>query len=98
MTIRHIVLFRFRPGTDAASVAALGDALDDLPSRIDEIRTYRHGADLAVTDGTWDYALVADFASVEDYRSYATHPAHLAVIEARVTPIAEHIARVQHQL
>lgn len=97
MTIRHIVLFRFRPGTDAADIAALGAALDDLPGQIDEIRSYRHGADLSITDGTWDYALVADFASVDDYRSYATHPAHLAVIEARVAPIAEQIARVQHE-
>lgn len=98
MTLRHIVLFRFRSDTDPSAVRALEEALAALPARIPEIVAYRHGPDLGLAEGTWHYALVADFGSIDDYRTYATHPEHQAVIAAHVTPIADEIVRVQHDL
>lgn len=96
--LRHVVVFRFAPGTPQSDVETLHRALMSLPHEIPEILSYRGGIDMALSDTTWDYALVADFASEEEYRAYARHPAHLAVIERCVAPIAEQIVRVQHRL
>lgn len=96
--IRHVVTFRFEAGTTRGDVEHLTRGLDSLPVEIGEIVSYVHGPDLSLVDGTWDYVLVADFASVADYRRYAAHPAHLAVIEQWVKPIAADIVRIQHEL
>ncbi|MDJ0791280.1 MAG: Dabb family protein [Acidimicrobiia bacterium] len=95
--IRHIVLFRFAEGTATASVAALHDALMGLPSTIPEIASYQGGPDLDLGPETWDYALVAEFRSVADYRTYAEHPEHVRVIEDHVKPIVIDVIRVQHE-
>lgn len=96
--IRHVVLFRFRPGTDAADVAAMEDALDRLPSSIPQIVTYLQGPDLGAIDTEWDHALVAEFDSIEDYRIYESHPDHRAVIDRHITPILADLARVQYDV
>ena len=96
--IRHVVLFRFEPGTDAAAVTAMADALDRLPSSIPEIVTYRQGPDLGAIDTDWDHALVAEFDSIEDYRVYEAHPDHRAVIDRYITPILADLARVQYEV
>ena len=82
---------------DPAAVADLHEALMGLPPKIPEIRSYEGGVDLGLTDATWDYALVADFASTEDFETYARHPAHVEVIERFVTPIMDEIVRVQQK-
>ena len=68
----------------------------ELPAHIPEIRSYQGGADLGLSDTTWDYALVADFASKADFETYASHPAHLDVIARFVTPVMDDIVRVQY--
>ena len=96
--IRHVVLFRFFPSTDPDAIDGFARELDALPDAIEEIRSYRHGRDLELVDGTWHYALVADFDSTADYRRYADHPAHRAFIEQWVTPILDDLARVQYEV
>lgn len=91
----HVVLFRWQPGTPPESVAALGAALDAMVPEVPTIRSYRHGPDLGLAEGTWDYAVVATFDDVEGFRTYRDHPAHGAVIEAHVRPILAEVARVQ---
>ena len=96
--LRHVVLFRWHEDTSPGDVEALHRALMQLPEVIPEIISYRGGVDLSLTEGTWDYALVADFASDSDYLTYANHPRHRAVIDDRVTPIVDEVVRVQYAL
>ena len=96
--VRHVVLFRWIEGTTRDDVVALHEAIMELPQEIPEIMSYRGGADLSLTDGTWDYALVADFASEEDYQTYAGHPRHRAAIDRYVSPIVDEVVRVQYAL
>jgi hypothetical protein len=96
--IRHVVLFRFQPGTDGAAVAAMAAALDRLPSSIPEIVTYRHGPDIGAIDTDWDHVLVAEFRSIRDYRVYETHPDHRAVIDRYISPILADVARIQYDI
>ena len=73
---RHVVMFRFAEDLDAAHIDSVTEGLDALPPQIPEIRGYAHGPDLGASDGTFDYALVADFDSPEAFQTYRDHPAH----------------------
>lgn len=82
---RHVVMFQWNEGVDSTQIDGVAAALDRLPAAIPEILTYAHGADAGVNAGNFDYAVVADFATVDDYLVYRDHPQHQAFI-------AEHIA------
>ncbi|MEZ5321776.1 MAG: Dabb family protein [Microthrixaceae bacterium] len=86
MTLRHVVVMRFREGTSPEAVRALTDGLRSLPASIPEILDYRVGPDLGLAEGSWDFAVSADFASTGDFAVYRRHPDHLAVIDELITP------------
>jgi hypothetical protein len=95
VTIRHIVLFRFSETATPEQVAHLAAGLTSLPERIPEIQAYRHGPDAGINEASWDYAVIGDFASSEDYKIYRDHPDHLELIRERVQPIMVEHASVQ---
>ena len=96
MTMRHVVCFRFQPGTSTDQVQALADGLRELPGLIPEITDYRVGPDLGINDTSWDFAVSADFASTADFVTYRDHPEHQARIQALVTPITAERVSVQY--
>lgn len=79
-------------------IAEFAARLATMPDHIDEIRRYEHGDDLQLGPGTSDYVLVADFDTVEDYRSYAQHPYHTEFIDTIVKPLIKSVNRVQYHL
>jgi hypothetical protein len=93
--ITHVAVFRWKPGTEGARVAAFSAALDEMVPRIPAIRSYRHGRDIAATDGTWDYAVVAEVDDVDALRAYLDHPAHVEVTERHLVGILDAVVRVQ---
>lgn len=92
---RHVVLFRWKPGTDPAALAALERALAELPAQVPEIRTYRFGRDAGLVTGNFDFAIVADFADEAAWRRYVDHPAHQKLVAERVRPIVLERAAAQ---
>jgi hypothetical protein len=84
--IRHVVMFRWKPETTADDVAAIEEGLSKLPGEIPEIHRYTFGADAGINEGNFDFVVVADFASTEDYRVYRDHPVHRAFIAERTAP------------
>jgi len=96
--IRHIVLFRWKDGVTSEDVDRVQAALKGLPDLIPGVARFELGPDLGLIDGTYDLALVAEFADEAAYRTYATHPDHLAVSATFVTPITADLARVQHHI
>lgn len=97
MSIQHVVMFRFREGTDPSAVDALAGGLRRLPGLIPQIASYSVGPDLGISDGSWDFALAARFASVADFETYRSHPEHQAVIVDLVEPITEERRSVQFE-
>jgi hypothetical protein len=93
--IRHVVCFRWNEGTTGQQVDELTAALRALPAEIPEIRAFRCGTDLGVNAGNWDFAVVADFDSIEDQTTYRDHPAHQRVIAELIAPIRAERAVVQ---
>ena len=95
MAIRHIALYRFVEGTDAAQVEALSEGLARLPGAIPSLGDYRFGADAGLNDGNWDFAVVADCASVDDYLAYRDHPEHQALLVTLIQPMLAERAAIQ---
>ena len=93
---RHVVMFRWADGVDDAHVAEVARRLDELPEAISAIRSYRHGTDAGVNDGNFDYVVVADFDSADDYVAYRDHPEHRAFIADLIAGRIDERAAVQY--
>lgn len=89
MVVQHIVVFRWKPGTTAADVAAIEAELHELPAKVPSLVDYRHGPDLALGDGRWDFGIVATFDDLDGWRSYDEHPEHHHV---RTDVLGPHVA------
>ena len=95
---RHVVMFSWNESVDAAHVETVGQQLDALKELIPEIKSYQHGPDAGVNAGNFDYVLVADFASVEDYLVYRDHPDHQAFIATYIAGRLDSRSAVQYEL
>ncbi len=96
--IRHIAMFTLKDGAPEGSVEHLEEGLFLLAQTIEAISAYTYGPDLDLREGTWDFAVVADFETPDDFRAYAEHPDHVAFIEERLTPVLKDRASLQFEL
>lgn len=95
---RHVVMFKWRPGTDSAEVENVRRRLDELPRAISEISAYRHGPDAGVNTGNFDYVVVGDFADAQAYLAYRDHPVHQQLITEVLAPLIAERSAVQYEL
>mmetsp|Transcript_31116 Transcript_31116/g.68108 ORF Transcript_31116/g.68108 Transcript_31116/m.68108 type:complete len:102 (+) Transcript_31116:48-353(+) len=87
MVLRHVVLLKFAPGVDGKALAATIDAgLSKMPALIPQIKAYKCGGDLGISEGNHDYAIVGEFENADDYKVYAEHPDHVAFIVSTIKP------------
>ncbi|WP_226351736.1 Dabb family protein [Pseudonocardia sp. ICBG601] len=75
----HCLTLTFTESATTADVEAFRDAIARLPGQVGVPLRTRQGPDLGERPTNADYAVVSEFASVEDFRTYLAHPAHLAV-------------------
>ncbi|NDW11516.1 Dabb family protein [Bacteroides sp. 214] len=79
--IKHIVLFKLKSEipTDEKLIImkAFKSAIESLPPKISIIRNIEVGLNINASE-TWDIALYSEFDSLEDLKTYATHPDHVA--------------------
>lgn len=87
MTIRHVVAYRWHDHVDADLVRQIAEAHDRLAarlgSRIDGPVGFFHGSDLGISEGSFDYHVVAEFRTVDDWRVFRDHPDRL-LLEAEL--------------
>jgi len=95
---RHVVMFNWNETVDAAHVQTVAEQLDALPALIPEIATYQHGPDAGVNTGNFDYVVVGDFATVEDYLVYRDHPGHQAFIANHIAGRLNSRSAVQYEI
>ncbi|RJL30959.1 Dabb family protein [Bailinhaonella thermotolerans] len=95
---RHVVVFRWKDEASEEARSRVAAELGRLPGIIGEIRRYEMGADAGVNEGTFDFALVADFDGVDDYLVYRDHPEHRRVIAEFIAPIVAERASVQYEV
>ena len=89
-------MFRWADDVDPQHAAAVSAGLDSLPAQIDVIRSFRHGVDAGAVAGNYDYVLVAEFDSVEDFLTYRNHPVHQEFVAALIAAQAKDRAAVQY--
>ena len=74
--IRHIVMWKFRPGTQAEQQRFL-DGLRGLQGVIPQL--LRSEVAVNVGEGNYDAVLVSEFESLEALAAYKVDPRHVAV-------------------
>lgn len=85
--IRHHVLISLRD--DAKDVAdQIVSELAEYASRRDFITDYKVGRDLGLQEGTADVAVVAEFETADDYRTYSADEDHVDIIQRLILPNA----------
>lgn len=92
---RHVVMFRYSPGTTAEQRRAVLDGLAGLPGKVPEIRNYHVGEDAGLVEGNFDLAVVAEFDDEAGYVAYAKNPDHLALIAGTIKPVIAQRSAVQ---
>ena len=95
---RHVVLLKWKDGTDSASRSAVREGLAALPSQIPELRSYLFGEDRGLVPGNFDFAIVAEFEDEAAWRVYVDHPSHQDVIARLIQPIVAQRVAVQFDL
>ena len=95
--LRHVVLLRWKDGTSPAQIQALREGLSALPAAIAEIHRYEFGSDAAISEGNFDFAIVADFEDRADFERYAAHAVHQKLIAERIRPILRERAAIQYE-
>ncbi len=81
MPFRHVAMFRWADDVGDDHVVRVRDAFDRLTAQVPGIRSLTHGTDVGVTEGAYDYLVVADFDSVAEWRAFRDHPAHVLLVE-----------------
>ena len=95
--IRHTVLLSF-DGVDDAVISTIVSEVSRLPSLIPEIAGYTVSRDLGLQDGNADLVIVGDFATPDNYRTYAAHPEHLRVLDDHIRPNLTGLSRAQIEI
>ena len=90
-------MLRWRDGTEPGDIAAVVAGLRTMPELIPEIRDYCFGTDLTLNDANWDFVVIADFATVEDYMTYRDDARHRALIAETIAPHLAERASVQFE-
>jgi Stress responsive A/B Barrel Domain len=85
--IRHVALLTFVDGATEGQIRAIEDALSTLPARLPQLCSYAIGRDLAINAGNASFAVVADFANVDDYVAYRDDTEHRRIIAELISPI-----------
>ena len=78
--LRHVVLFKFKPGTSQENIDKVREAFSALPSKIPEIASYEWGTNNSPEglDKGFTHAFFLSFKSEEDREVYLPHPDHKA--------------------
>lgn len=95
--IRHVLLIRFKVGTDNTAKEAVRAAFETLPELIPQVQSYSVGLDLGLLPGNADLAVVAEFASDADFLEYSQHAAHAEVIYPVCGEVMESYSTAQYQ-
>ena len=79
--VKHIVMFKLKDEASEAdkraAMHAFKQAIEALPAQIPVIRRIEVGLNIN-PDEQWHIALYGEFDTLDDVKSYASHPAHVA--------------------
>jgi uncharacterized protein (UPF0303 family) len=91
--VDHVVLFRWKPGTDPALTRRAAEKLAALPERIPGILRFAAGIQNSREElgRDMDFGFVMTFTGKAARDAYLNHPAHVEVVETDLRPILEEV-------
>ncbi len=95
--LKHIVLLKFKEGTEAEKKEELEQKLRALPAKIPEIKDYEMGFDIIRSPRSYDFGLIGTFENVDALKMYQEHPEHMAVLKL-VLEICDQIIAVDFEI
>jgi len=87
--ILHVVLFRFKPGVDAATIKRTGEALLAMKAGIPEVHRITWGPNFAPSASDYPYVLTITVDDMAAVQRYLDHPVHVETIAKHVAPIRD---------
>ena len=94
--IRHIVMTKFKQGTDDATITDIEKSLRALPGKIPEIKEFECGRDVLHTERSFDFALISAFEDLDALQRYQVNPDHQAAA-AKIRAVAEVMKAVDYE-
>ncbi|NGM84553.1 Dabb family protein [Paenibacillus sp. 7124] len=94
--IKHIVFFKLKDGSEE-NVAKTVAVLRNMEGKIPQLLSLEIGQDILRTERSFDIALTATVASLEDLEQYQVHPAHKEVI-AHINEVKELSLAVDYEI
>ncbi len=91
--VRHIALFRWKEGVPL-DPAAIVRKLTTIAEGMNALH-FEAGPALELGHPTYDFAVVADFATAEDYLAYREDPGHRSYVNDVLLPAAADVAAIQ---
>jgi len=79
--IVHIVMFAFKEENKAENIAKAKSMLEALVDKIEPLLSMEVGIDFNGSERAMDLSLISTFETKEGLDTYATHPAHLEVVD-----------------
>ena len=76
MTVRHMVLFRFRPEVDAARRRAVLGRLAELPSHYPAMQRFGLGENASERDDTFSHVMTLEFDGFDALHAYLNSERH----------------------
>ena len=84
--LRHVALFSWNEGTDAAHVDRVEAELRAMLDRLDMVRGWSLGRDAGLREGNADLALVVDFDDAGAFRRYSADAGHQQILNELILP------------
>ncbi|MGW0073149.1 Dabb family protein [Streptosporangium sandarakinum] len=94
--LRHVVMFRWRDDATDERIDAFLGGLRELLAADPYVRAHAFGVNGGKDPDNYDFALVADFDSYDDYLAYEATPAHDAFVARYASHVVGQRTAVQH--
>jgi hypothetical protein len=99
--VRHIVMFKLKefasPDEKQAKMSEIKNALESLADKVDILRFIQVDFNINPLE-TWDLILTTELDSLDDVRTYANHPEHVAVSKTLIAPVKADRACVDYEV
>ena len=87
--IRHMVLFRFKPDTPAATRDSVLDQLHELPAHFPTMRRFGLGENISKRDDRFTHVMTIEFEERQQLDAYLDSPRHESFVLTHFRPHIE---------
>jgi len=87
--IHHIVLFKWKDGTEKSKINDVVRSLNSLKNIVPSILEIQVSENFSDRSGGYSHVLVSKFVSKESLDQYQNHPEHQKVVKDKIKPIVD---------